>query len=352
MYKPRNEMEIIKEAIASLSEKFKELAIKDLSISEYNKVYLGKYKKNFSLYMALYQQLLDMAIRKLQKPVNESIFVDYGGGCGILSYLATELGFKKVIYVDLYDVSIEDTRLISNALNLPIDHYINGDISDLVTFVRASSIKIDLICSFDVLEHIYNLEKWFSELSKLNGPYIAFFMTAANPRNPFIRYRLKKLHRRVEFYDQEIHTGWKPIDVYTSFLKEREKIITAYAKNISKEQIVLLSERTRGLRKEDILYVVDEYLKSGKIIFEMDHPTNTCDPYTGNWAERLIDLKKLKKLGESRNFVISFSNSKYGFSHNKWLTIPKVLLNLFINLVGSNNLFLSPTYTLQIEKQD
>jgi hypothetical protein len=47
----------------------------------------------------------------------------------------------------------------------------------------------------------------------------------------------------------------------------------------------MLAKKTRGLMKDDIEKLVEEYIASGKITYQPDHPTNTCDPYTGNWAD-------------------------------------------------------------------
>jgi len=71
------------------------------------------------------------------------------------------LGIGNVIYVDIYDGSCNDVEILSNALGLPLDYIICGDVDDLISFVQDNQIIINLIASYDVLEHIYDVEDHF-----------------------------------------------------------------------------------------------------------------------------------------------------------------------------------------------
>jgi Methyltransferase domain len=341
---------IIHEAIKKLFSKIKLLNPVKLNISDSNRIYLIKYINNYSFYMYLYSQLLLKALKKLNKPVSESSFIDYGGGCGILSYLAKEIGFKTVVYNDIDKDSAIDTQTISRSLGISIDYYICGDIKELIDEINLYNIKPDLICSFDVLEHIYDLELWIKSVANIKSEFLLLFMTSANPGNPLIANRLKKLHIRTEYigYKKNIKSGDKYLS--TSFLEERKRIIRNKFPDLENTEINLLSLKSRGLRKDDIEKVVHEYIKTGEICYKMEHPTNTCDPYTGSWTEKLIDLKQLKIFIAKNNLIVNISNSLYGYSNNKILNTLKFLLNQLIRASGSENLFFSPTYTLEIQK--
>ena len=115
-------------AIADFSSKLFNLQIEELPISKYNKKYLKNYVQNYDFLMSQYAQLLYKAIKKLKKKPEESTFIDYGGGCGILSYLAKQLGFATVIYNDSYQTSVEDTKVIADALNITIEAYVSGSV--------------------------------------------------------------------------------------------------------------------------------------------------------------------------------------------------------------------------------
>jgi len=339
------------DAIDRLSSKLIKLNLDTLQITEYNRKYLKKYIDNYSFYMSLYSQLLFKAINKLKKPISESTFVDYGGGCGMLSYLAREIGFRYVVYNDIYKKSVDDAIHISNELNINIDLTIHGDIDVFVNQFNTNDIKPDIICSFDVLEHIYNLENWFRTIAKINSNFSLFFMTSANPKNPFISNRLKKLQIKAEYQGFIETEVWKETDLKTSFLESRKTIIKDISPKLNNSEIELLSKNTRGLRKDDIENVVVDFIKTGKINYQIDHPTNTCDPYTGNWTEHLIDLTPLKNLINDCNLSVEITNSFYAYSNNQIFNVPKFVLNILIKILGKKNLIFSPTYTLEVMKE-
>ncbi|MDP2338738.1 MAG: methyltransferase domain-containing protein [Bacteroidota bacterium] len=340
----------INEAIDKLFAKIQLLNFRNLNISEYNRNYLIKYIDNYSYFMSFYAQLLQKALKKLNKPVSESTFIDYGGGCGMLSYLAKEIGFKTVVYTDIYEVSANDAQTISKSLDIAIDYFMCGDVEAFCKEINRFNLKPDLICSFDVLEHIYDLEAWIKTINQLKSEFSLLFMTSANSNNPFVSNRLKKLHLKSELKGSEKTTGWKGIDLNTSYLEERKNIIRRKFPELNDSDLNLLSIKSRGLRKDDIEKVVYEYIKTGKISYEIKHSTNTCDPYTGNWTENLIDLKELKIFIRRNNLHVVLSNSFHVYSKNKLLNAPKYLLNQLIRVLGPQNLFFSPTYTLEIQK--
>ena len=340
----------ISNAIQRLSSKLHELDFEKLAISEYNRQYLQRYIDQYAFYMSIYSQLFSKAISHLKKPISESVFVDYGGGCGMLSFVAFEMGFKKVIYNDIYPVSVADVKTISKSLGIKIDKFIEGDIETFVHQVNKENIKPDLICSFDVLEHIYDLEKWFYRIAKIEHNFSLLFMTNANALNPIIARRLKKLQIKAENEGLTKTKGWKEIDESTSFLGLRKNIISSKFPELGAEEIGLLSARTRGLRKDDIEKVVNDYIKTRVIDYRIGHPTNTSDPHTGNWTEHLIDLKQLKGMIKKNNLLFDISNSYYGYSKNNMLNFSKFLINQLIKILGKRHLFLSPSYTIEIKK--
>ncbi len=339
----------IDSAIRKVYEKIAKQNLESLAISDYNKKYLKEYVNNYAFLMPLYKQLLQKAILKLNKPVEEIVFVDYGGGCGILSFLAAELGCKTVIYNDIYSVSTEDAELISETLGYSIQHFVTGDIEEFSRYLEANRISIDLCCSFNVLEHIYNLEKWFDTFKKIKGSFRLCFMTSANGSNPYINYKHKKIHYNAEFIGRKKSKGWKERDEYLAFLELRKQIISQHFPQIDNDQVVLLAKKTRGLYRPDIIKVIQEYLETGVFAYSMKHKTNTCDPNTGNWAEHIIDIKALKSKLEGEEFRVKFTNSYYSYSKNKLFNFPKYILNRIIRFLGEETLLLSPTYTLEID---
>ena len=341
---------MIKTAVKNLSGKFQQLEIKRLNISDYGKDYLLKYSGSFQFYMSMYSQLMDKALIKLKKPIRESTFIDYGGGLGLLSFLAKEIGFGTVVYNDLNQIRVDEAEVISKMINCTIDHFVHGDIEDLINDLNQNEIKPDLICSFDVLEHIYNIESWIASLKKINYDFVLIFMTCANSLNPIIARRLRKLQIRSEYYGDKnnIRIGDSFSD--NSFLKERQNIITNRFPELGNKDTDHLALRSRGLKVDDIEKMVKYFIETGETNYKLIHPTNTCDPYTGSWVEKLIDLKLLKNTIEKNNFHVEFHNSYYAYSHNRILNIPKYVLNQFIKFSGPNSFLMSPAFSIEIEK--
>lgn len=340
----------IQQSINSLYKKLKELNVEQLNISSYNKKYLGTYINNYSFFMSLYRQLMHKAVKHLSVHISEATFVDYGGGCGILSYLAKEIGFKTVIYNDLYKVSANDAKVISNALKIKIDYFITGDIEQFVNELQRFNLCPHLICSFDVLEHIYNWKLWLETVIKINSHFSLLFMTSANSENPFIQRRIKKIHLQTEYEGFTKDDSWKEIDLNTAFFTERKKIIANAFPKLSSNDITLLAQKSRGLVKPAIEKLSEDFIKTKKINYHIVHPTNTCDPYTGIWTENLINSKEFKAFAKDKNLQIEITNALYGYSHSKFQNLIKYTLNLFIKLSGKHNLFFSPAYVLEMQK--
>lgn len=342
------EREIYKRVLTTI-EKLSKLDFSEIEISDYNEKYLREYYNNSSFYASLYAQLLYKAVGKLNKSVEESVFVDYGGGCGVLSYTAKELGFKTVIYNDIYDVSVQDTKEVATAISCQLDLFICGDIDEVLLQLKKHQVHPDVICSFDVLEHIYNLEEWFAKLKAIETPFSLCFMTSANGTNPHVRKRLQKIHHQAEFVGKEKSFGWKERDAYLPFLEIRKKMISEFDHSLEASVIDLLAAKTRGLKKEDIISFVKEYKENQQISRKLPYLTNTCDPYTGNWAEHVINLKALKKMLKDEETQVRFTNGKYGYTSNKILTLVKFMLNIVMRVLGKENLYFSHTYTLELD---
>ncbi|WP_196889272.1 hypothetical protein [Aureivirga sp. CE67] len=344
-----NNNQIIEKAIQNLKLKIQNLDIQNLDISDYNKKYLSKYKNEFDFYMFSYRQLLQKVLSGLNKSIDETVFVDYGGGCGMLSYLAKEIGFKEVVYNDIYDVSVADVRVISHKIDLPLTSYIHGDIDAFLKGINAENIKPNVICSFDVLEHIYDVFEWMEKIATIDSDFFICSMTSANHMNPLTRKRLSKLHHISEYVGFGKVEGQKEMDLNTSYLAERKRIISKKYPEISEQNLETLAKETRGLYEPLIYDVVEKYLKTNQIDYKMEHPTNTCDPYTGNWTENMIDLKKFTSFIEKDlGYEVRLTNSKYGFSTNAILNIPKKIINTMIQMSGKEGLTFSPTYTLEV----
>ncbi len=341
-----DDLRLIDQAAVKVAGKLKTVNLDELAISDYNKQYLKRYVVSADFYISQYVQLfLNLLSFKHIEPSEASI-IDYGGGCGILSAIASEIGFKTIIYNDIYAQSVKDAEVIVYALGSRVNHYVTGDIAFLVEYMNIHSLRSDYVCSFDVLEHIYDWQKWFDSALTLNNNPLFVFKTSANGANPIIRRRLAKIHNRAEYIGREKGEGWKERDTAEPFLKIRRNIIEEYAPQLSDSIIDELALSTRGLMQDDIILEIDEYIKNGKSTYRCKHATVTCDPYTGNWAENDIDTKDLQAYLTSKGFDTKIVNGFYSYSANKTKSLPKTILNLIVRFTGFNCLLFSPSYTL------
>ncbi|MDH3381936.1 MAG: hypothetical protein OEL54_04480, partial [Flavobacteriaceae bacterium] len=90
-------------------------------------------------------------------------------------------------------------------------------------------------------------------------------------------------------------------------------------------------------------------IKTGIIKHKLSHPTNTCDPYTGNWTENLIHLEEFLKMLNQIGFKAEIENNKYVLSNSLIKDFFKLFLNSFMFFVRKENLLFSPTYSLTVK---
>ena len=337
----------IASAESRLRDKLLMLNTKTCGISEYSQRYLKNDIASLNSTLGIYRHLLRLSFCNTSKSAQRSVFVDYGGGCGLLSFLAKEMGVGTVIYNDIYDVSCNDFSLLSNALKIPVEHIVCGDIGDLVSYVRENLITVDAITSYDVLEHIYDVESHFKQLAALsNGHFRVVYASGANIENPRYVHAVKKKQIEVENQNREKKWGHKERDSLRSYLDVRKDIISAYAPDLNSEEVDQLSRSTRGLIESDIKKYTDEYLQRGTIGYRPDHPTNTCDPYTGNWCEHLMHTRWLEQVLEKAGFSAKILAGYY-FASGRFVSKgAKLILNAMICLLGRRSLFVAPHYVV------
>lgn len=343
----------IDKSVESLHQKLLAVDLSRCGLSEYNQRYLNEYLSNFNFFARFYTQVLIAGLRGLTKPVSEAVFVDYGGGSGFFSLLAKEVGFKTVVYNDIYDVSVEDARILSRETGLEIDHFVCGDARELVETIRHSGLQVDLICSFEVIEHIYDLQKWLAEIVSIQGNFSLVCSSSANIKNPYICRRLSNAQRKAEFEGSTRQWGSKQRDTVLPFFEVRKQIIRENFTNLTNRQIEKFARQTRGFNREDIIDAVSLHLNTGEKIKALAHPTNTCDPNTGNWTEHLIDYGWLKKTaiqtGFSRPRILP---GLYTWSDNKAARFVKKILNVFIRLLGDSGVWLAPIFIFRAKRNN
>lgn len=342
-----NQNEIAQKILAAkkrLKKNLKGLNINQIDISDYNKRYLSNKLKKIDGTLDTYGDLLKICFHDTELSLRDTVLVDYGGGSGILSFLAKEFGIGTIIYVDIFHESCNDVRVLSNYLKLPLNYIVNGNIDELLIFLQKNSLIVNAIASYDVLEHIYDIDDHFKKLSSINAPFRIVYASGANIKNPYISKNLKKQQLLAEYHDRREKWGHKQRDTLKAYFDIRKEIIHLYSPKLDSVSVNLIAKVTRGLQEADIKKCVDEYIEKGQINYSIDHPTNTCDPYTGNWCEHLIRTDWFEQNISKYGYSVKILNGHW----NATSTIPKKaiskILNLFIKALGNNGLIIAPYY--------
>jgi hypothetical protein len=335
-------------AATRLYAKLVDLNVNLLEISDYNKRYFGEYTiKCLRSALQKYSYLLAWSVAFSRVKLDRLVFIDYGGGPGTLSLLAKEFGIGRVIYNDIYGVSCRDARVIGQKVKSEANDYILGDIDNLIDFLKRSGISCNAIVSSDVIEHIYDIESYLRKLSALSEISLSIVMaTTANSLNPLIKRQRMRMHFDVEYKDREETWGFKKRDSLRSYLNIRRECVSQYAPSLSDEEVDSLAMATRGLVISDIEKCVEEYLRTGRISRKPNHPTNTCDPFTGNWAEHLMDVNHLKRVLCDEGFKVSVLSGYYGTPNSAVKRIIGRCLNPLISVFREKGLVLAPFYAL------
>jgi hypothetical protein len=338
-------------AAEKLYNKLQNLDVDSLQISEYLNVYLKSKLDNITNTLCLNCYILSWALYPRRKALDKIIFLEYGGGVGVLSLLARELGIGTVIYNDIYDMSCKDAETIANNLNLKATKYLLGDIGDVIQYFRSNSINCDSVASYDVIEHIYDLPTFFHLLPQISDNDLTVMMSSgANNANRKIRNEMMQKHINLENHDRVDVKAEKGRDCTKAYSHVRKEIIENLLHNEDKVLTDLdideLVKRTRGMNKRDIEITLRDYLMNNNMPAMPAHPTNTCDPYTGNWGEHLFDPYANSKGLLKNEMNIRIFGGYYGPSSS----VKKQMLikssNIMIRYTSSLGLRIAPFFSI------
>jgi hypothetical protein len=321
-------------------------------ISDYNQRYLADHlSKRDGATLRMYARLLTQTLDGLERKLGDAVLVDFGGGSGLMSLLAKELGVGTVIYVDVYDISCADVVKLGDAVDLPPDIVICGDLEDLIRQVHARGLRVDAMVSSDVIEHIYDVPGHLQRLPALvTASFRAVYASTANIKNPrYVRW-ISRVQRDLELKPRTSGWGHKERDSLQAYRAIRADLIRGYGPTLSDAAVEELASATRGLRKEDIQRSVKEFETTGRIAYRIEHPTNTCDPLTGNWAEHLMAHDWLQQMSETAGFAVAIAPGPYELNGSIAKRFAQALANISIGAAGKRGLILAPYFTLRLDR--
>ena len=257
-------------------------------------------------------------------------------------------GIGTVIHNDIYEISCKDAKYIGEDLDLAADYYIPGDVDDVINFRNEQDININVIANYDVIEHIYDIEDFLNKLKLLSNYFQSvFFASGANELNPRIKKKLRQQHIYFENNDRDFKAGRKPTDETRALIEVRRKIISELNLDLNLKEIDQLAELTRGMMVDKIKQAVTNYINTGNLPKKPLHPTNTCDPYTGNWFEHLMDPFHLKNILNKNGYDSDVIPGYYGKSKKLSHNVLKSFLNMMISCNKKMGLRISPFYSIR-----
>lgn len=347
------ELNRILEYANELEKELVELDFRNMGLTTIGESYyefnIGKLKFNNRANAISLLRILEI----VDKPVNELCIIDHGAGIGFFGLLAKKCGVGKILCHDISSDMIEDSRKISNKLNLAFDDYVTGDTDILLNYCLKTNLIVDGLSSRNVIEHIPDLNVFFSLLSKLPSRNLVLMITtSANVHNPAVHKLHKNIHNEYENVGAVTDMMRSKIETENSGRNVRKRIIQELISEISESDLEQCISNTRGLNLSEMKSFIEEFKKTGQVPMLKEKLSNTRDPYTGTWVERLVSYEDYKKIAETYGFRVEslagFYNQNY---RDPFLNVASGILNSIIKIVNPMHRFLSPFLAMRFIKK-
>lgn len=274
-------------ACTELAESLRRAAprLKALGMSPYSQRYMDvvfgrPFRRHYNL--TKYAHILSNALEDHDPGrLPDLTLVDYGGGHGVLSLLARQIGVGTVVHSEIFPTSSQDAQILVRSVGARAGPFFLGDTPDFRREMKAAGLTADVIVNYDVLEHVYNLRQYFLDLAAVTRPGGRWFMgSGANLYLESERQTFLNLHAQSE----GVLGDGNP----NAYANMRAQIVRTHGPDLLEEEVRDLALATRGWRKEDIERAVDIYLSSGHLVTFCPEENNTADPRNGNWAEHTV----------------------------------------------------------------
>lgn len=341
-------------AALDMAAQYGRLSLEGLGLSDYAHRYVSDYRSNPDALAANWlrsARIIETALRHAGAEPSSTCLIDCGGGQGLLSLLAVRLGFRQVVYSDLGAQMTRDAQVIGERMGMPASRYVAGDLSAVARTLQDDRSSSYIVVSSNVIEHVYDLKDLWDACTGLAAErnFTAVWCSDANSANPFISRRRRRTHHFFEHCDRTASNRDSELDSTFSFSSLRRRIIEPLLPEASRHQLDHLTAATRGLHKADIQTAVHQFLQNGHMV-EPEHPTNTCNPETGNWCERLIDLNATRSQLQDRGWEVHIEPGFYGPRSGLAQKMAVRLLNSAIALASPHSLAIAPVYQLVMSR--
>lgn len=282
-------------------------------------------------------ELLYRSIKAVRKLPQDVVLMDYGAGVGNLYLLAKMIGCRQVIYNDIVEEMTQGAEIIANKLGIKIEKYITADHLNTLRILDQERIQCDIILSRNVVEHIYDLQGFFSDMYRFQPNALLYFSTTANYHNPANRIYHLHLHKKFES---------------EQFAPKRKEIIKRLLPDLADNKTNVLVAATRGLACKDLEEAVKRFGENGKMPDPSRFGSNACDPENGMWIENLLTINQYKKIIEPIGYELevlpAFWDTHYD---SKIKNMLGKTMNLFTKMLGKRGLWTTAFIYLVIRRR-
>lgn len=321
---------LINEKANFLFQKLKLLDLSDTDIAEFGKYYFNTHHAGSRLFFSVQSSadIIYQSIKRINKPVSETSFMDYGAGLGTLFLLAGTVGFRKVYFNDYFPQWAGYAKIICSKLEINIDDFITGDIDAVIDYSKERNMNIDIIASRNVVEHIYNLRNFYTRIFQSGITSVCYATTTANFHNPAMRLKHYWYHWKVE---------------KSTYKKQREEKIKVLVPDILGGDLKALIKHTRGKAFQDFTNALECYFKKQPIPSVEFLGSNTCDCETGVWAENLITRQNYSDIIHDSGFAVTYTAGFWDTHYkNGVVNFFTRFLNRVIKVLGKKGIWFAP----------
>lgn len=345
----RYSQENILHAAKRLAHDIRKLKVESLPVHESVKSYfrfdLGKldYVSECNAFM-LYHCLSD---RNEIHP--DMVIVDHGAGIGFFALLVCRMGLQCICH-DISNEYIEGIKILGQHLDAEPEHFVVGDTHHLITYCTNQRIRPIALASRNVIEHLPDYRSFFKEIHKLSSPGFSMVLTtSANQHNPLVLAIHRKIHHRYEHVGSNTDMDNPTLNTANCGIKIRTKIIQDTFPEIDSENLANLAILTRGYLQNEIIQQVKEFQLTARYPIPIKHPSNTRDPITGAWVERLVAVSEYRKAANEAGFKfetqLGFYNTYYTKFYKNFLT---KILNRLLPYLPQTWVALSPFLAMKL----
>ena len=232
---------------------------------------------------------------------------------------------------------METIQLLKQIIEIGPDTILHGDSDVLADWCARNKVSPQLLIATDLIEHVYDLSLFFKDLIHINDSMYLLFTTASTPFNPYVQQRLHKMMIGCESGSLES----------PNYYTLREQFITKLCPAFSPKEVETWARQTRGLTYPDIQKAIEK-----KSLPSPEDPYNTCDPATGNWAERILPIQTYEDLLAPYQFKLKVEKGFYNADRNNpVLSLICKGINALIRNSGSFGFLLAPFIILSCGKE-